>query len=41
MDMQKEAIKKAALFCWMLSNLLASVDVIEFQTRGVFRLRYN
>jgi hypothetical protein len=33
MDMGKETIKRrAATFCRMLSNLLVSLEVIEFQT---------
>jgi hypothetical protein len=33
LDMGKETIKEmAAIFCWMLSNLWASVDATEFQT---------
>jgi hypothetical protein len=32
MNMGKEGLKeRAAHFCWMLSGLLASVDVMEFQ----------
>jgi hypothetical protein len=40
MDLRKETIKRlkqrAANLCWMRSSLLASVDVIEFQTTDAY-----
>jgi hypothetical protein len=48
MNMREKTIaKRAAIFCWMCSSLLASVVVIEFQTTEAYssfdliKVQYN